>query len=383
LTPTAGLRQHFRRCVHVARKNGNGEGSRPRERADGRWEARYWSDGRRQSVYGKTRKEVAEKLAKAIAAREEAPGFVPTNVTVGEFLVQYEDAVRDTMKRRSFETYLDIARLHLLPALRGTKLKDLTREQVQRMYARKRDEGLSAARVCRIHGVLSSALNHAVRWRLLEHNVCKEVSPPRVPPPEIRPLGLDEAKRFLAAAQGDRYEALYMLGMTSGMRLGELGGLFWSDTDLTRRVVHVQRALITGHGRQTLEPPKTPGSRRGIALTVKAVDALLHHRERQRAEGFPVEGDALVFTNRAGKPINPSHLLSRSFKPLLKRAGLPDTTFHAATRHTCCCILLGQGVNPKVASLQLGHSSVAFTLQKYAHFLPGFGDNGAMDAALS
>ncbi len=318
-----------------------------------------------------------------MAAEEDPPAFVPTNITVGEFLVQYEDAVRDTMKRRSFETYLDIVRLHVLPALRNTKLKDLTRKQVQRMYARKRDEGLSAARVRRIHGVLSSALNHALRWRLVEHNVCKEVSPPRVPPPEIRPFSLDEAKRFLATAQGDRFEALYVLGMTSGMRLGELGGLFWSDVDLARRVLYVQRALITGHGGQTLESPKTPGSRRGISLTAKVVDALLRHRKQQQAEGFPVEGDVLVFTNRAGNPVNPSHLLYRSFKPLLKRAGLPDTTFHAATRHTCCCILLMQGVNPKAVSLQLGHSSVAFTLQKYAHFLPGFGDNGAMDAALS
>jgi integrase len=252
------------------------------------------------------------------------------------------------------------------------------------MYARKRDEGLSAARVRRIHGVLSSALNHAVRWRLVEHNVCKEVSPPRVPPPEIRPLSLNEAKRFLAAAEGERFEALYVLGLTSSMRLGELGGVFWSDVDLTRRrVLHVQRSLITGHGRQTLESSKTPGSRCGIVLTYKAANALLLHRKRQKAESLPVEGDTLVFTNRAGKPLNPSHLLSRSFKPLLKRAGLPDTTFHAATRHTCCCILLIQGVNPKVVSLQLGHSSVAFTLQKYAHFLPGFGDNGAMDAALS
>jgi integrase len=368
----------------VARKNGNGEGSRPRKRPDGRWEARYWSEGRRRSVYGKTRREAGDKLAKAVAAAEESPvAFVPANVTVGEFLVQYEDAVRDTMKRRSFETYLDIARLHLLPTFRDTKLKDLTREQVQRLYARKRDEGLSAARVRRIHGVLSSALNHAVRWRLLEHNVCKEVSPPRVPPPEIRPLSLDEAKRFLAAAQGDRFEALYVLGLTSGMRLGELGGLFWSDMDLSCRVLHVQRALITGHGGQTLESPKTPGSRRSIGLTVKAVETLLLHRKHQQAEGFPVDGDVLVFTNRVGKPINPSHLLSRSFKPLLNRAGLPDTTFHAATRHTCCCILLMQGVNPKAVSLQLGHSSVAFTLQRYAHFLPGFGDNGAMDAALS
>lgn len=88
---------------------------------------------------------------------------------------------------------------------------------------------------------------------------------------------------------------------------------------------------------------------------------------------FPIEGDALVFTNGAGKPINPSHLLSRSFKPLLEHVGLPDTTFHAATRHSCC-ILLMQGANPKAVSLQFVHSSVAFTLQKYAHFLPGFGD---------
>ncbi len=202
--------------------------------------------------------------------------------------------------------------------------------------------------------MLSSTLNHAVRWRLIEHNVCREVSPPRVSPPEVQPLSSEEAKRFLVAAQGDRFEALYVLGLTSGMRLGELGGLFWSDTDLTRRVLHVQRALITGHGGQTLETPKTPESRRSIGLTIKAVDALLRHRKRQRAEGFSVEGDALVFTNRAGNPINPSHLLSRSFKALLKRTGLPDTTFHAATRHSCC-ILLAQGVNPRAVSLQLGH----------------------------
>jgi integrase len=346
-------------------------------------EARYWFEGRRRSVYGKNRKEVAEKLVKTMAAKEESPAFVPKNVTLGQFLVQYEDAVKYTMKRRSFETYLDIAWLHLLPTFGNTKLEDLTREQVQRMYVCKRDEGLSAARVRRIHGVLSAALNHAVLWRLVEHNVCKEVSPPRVPPPEIRPLSLDEAKRFLVAAEGDRFEALYVLGLTSGMRFGELGGLFWSDMDLDRRMLRVQRALITGHGRQTLESPKTPGRCRGISLTPKAVDALLRHRKQQRAKEFPIEGDVLVFTNGAGNPVNPSHLLYRSFKPLLQRAGLPDTTFHAATRHTYCCILLMQGVNPKAVSLQLGHSSVALTLQKYAHFLPGFGDNGAMDAALS
>jgi integrase len=146
---------------------------------------------------------------------------------------------------------------------------------------------------------------------------------------------------------------------------------------LDLRTLHVQRSLITGYG-QTFEGPKTPNSRRNVILTETATEALVRHREHQAAEGFPVEGDALAFTNTAGKPINPSHLRCRSFKPILKKAGLPDTTFHAATRHTCCCILLGQGVNPRVVSLQLGHSSVAFTLQRYASYPPGWGDNGAV-----
>jgi integrase len=353
----------------VARKNGSGEGSRPRERADGRWEARYWIDEKRRSFYGSSRKEAADKLAKAIANIEEPRAtFAATNITVREFFAQYDDAVRDTMKRRSLETYRDIARLHLLPAFGSKKLKDLTREQVQRMYSQKRDAGLSAARVRRIHGVLSSALNHALRWRLIDHNVCKEVSPPRAP--EIRPLNAEEAKRFLITAQSDRFHALYVLGLTTGARIGELGGTFWSDLDLDRRVMRVQRVLITGRGGQTFEPPKTPNSRRSIGLSQRAIDALEHHREYQKAEGLPAEGDSLVFTNTVGGPINPSHLNCPSFKPLLERARLPRTTFHAATRHTFCCLALQQGINARTISLAMGHSSVAFTLTKYASFIP-------------
>jgi len=213
-------------------------------------------------------------------------------------------------------------------------------------------------------------------------NVCKDVSPPRVPQPEIRPFGKDEARRFLDATRGDRYHALYVLGVTSGMRLGELGGLYWSDVDLDRRTAHVQRALVTGRGGQTFEPPKTRGSRRSVGLARIAVDTLTEHRERARREGRAVEGARPVFTNGAGKPINPSHVTTRSFKPILRRAGLPNTTLHAATRHTCTCILLLEGVNPKSVAMQMGWASVAFMLETYARFLPGWGDGGAMDAAL-
>src|SRR5215218_1496889 len=308
--------------------------------------------------------------------------FAPANITVAEYFAQYEDAAKHTMKRRSLETLSDIARLHLLPAFGSIKLKDLSRERVQRLYSDKLDAGLSAARVRRIHGVLSSALNTAVRWGLLELNVCKEVLPPRVPQPAIRPFNKQEAKRFLAAAEGDRYEALFVLGLTSGARWGELTGLFWSDLDLDRRVMRIQRTLVNGYGGHTFDTPKTRGSRRSVGLTKLAVEALKRHRKRQEDKGLPVEGDALVFTNNAGKPIHASNFIRRNFKPLLKRAGLPDTNWHAATRHTCTCSLLLEGVNPKSVAIQMGWSSVAFMLENYARFLPGWGDDGVIDEAL-
>ena len=286
------------------------------------------------------------------------------------------------MKRRSFETYHSIAKKHLLPAFGNTKLQELNREQIQRMYSRKRDAGLSAARVRRIHGALSAALNVAVKWHYLEHNVCKEVSPPRVPAPEIRPFSLEEARRFLAAAESDRNHGLYVLGLTSGARWGELAGLFWNDLDLDRRVMRIQRSLINVKGGLTFDTPKTKGSRRSVGLTRKATAALMQHRERQASEGFPTVGNALVFTNNVGGPMHQSNFIRRSFKPLLREAGLPHTTWHAATRHTCTCLLLLDRVDPKSVALQMGWSSMAFMLENYARFMPGWGDGGAMDRML-
>jgi integrase len=223
----------------------------------------------------------------------------------------------------------------------------------------------------------------AVRWRYIEHNVCKEVSPPRVPPPEIRPLSVDEAKRLLLAAEEDRFLALITLGLTSGARWGELTALTWDRLDLDSRTMHITCTLVKGKGGYSFEEPKTRGSRRSVGLTVRAVEALQRHKERQQVAGHQVSGNALVFTNTVGNPVNHSHFRRNHFKPLLVRAGLPDTTFHAATRHSCTCILLLSGVNPKSVAMQMGWSSVAFMLENYARFLPHWNDGGAMDNALA
>lgn len=367
----------------MARKRrGSGEGGISR-RKDGRWVARYYgADGRRKALYAKTRREVAEKLTAALASKDDAspPPFVPKNITVRSFFEEYEHVAKETMKFHSFETHKRMARNHLLPAFGGVRLADLTRERVQSLYTRKRDDDLSASTVRRIHGVLSAALNVAVKWRYVERNVCGQVSPPRMEQAEIRPFDLEETKRFLAAAEdGKQYHALYVLGVTTGARFGELTALQWRDLNLSHRTIRIERTLLRNGAFQT---PKTRGSIRTVRLTVRACEALRWHRERQIAAGIPVEGDALVLTNGAGNPIHSSNFVRRSFKPLLRRAGLPDTTWHAATRHTCTCLLLLDRVDPKSICNQMGWSSVAFMLTNYARFMPGWGDDGAMDRIL-
>jgi integrase len=86
----------------------------------------------------------------------------------------------------------------------------------------------------------------------------------------------------------------------------------------------------------------------------------------------------------AGRPLDFRNLATATFKPLFKRAGLPDIRFHDL-RHTCATLLLSRGHHPKLVQDLLGHASVAMTLDRYSHVLPGMGDQtaAAMEAVLS
>jgi integrase len=118
-----------------------------------------------------------------------------------------------------------------------------------------------------------------------------------------------------------------------------------------------------------------------VRLPHSAVGALLRHRELQDAERARANGSwrdrGLVFPNTIGGYADYTNLMPRHFKPLLRRAGLPDVRFHDL-RHTCATLLLTKGVHPKIVSEMLGHSSVSITLDVYSHVIPGLGDAAAL-----
>ncbi len=119
------------------------------------------------------------------------------------------------------------------------------------------------------------------------------------------------------------------------------------------------------------------------------MEALQRHRTNQDREragtGSEWEENDLVFRSVKGTPLDRHNLVSRSFKPLLEKAGLPgDLRFHDL-RHTCATILLSKGKHPKYVQVLLGHATVAITLDTYSHVLPGMDDGlaDAMEDALS
>jgi integrase len=225
---------------------------------------------------------------------------------------------------------------------------------------------------------------------LIPRNPAASVKAPRPAKKEIRPLTQDQARALFKAASeaGDRFEALYVVAVHCGLRQGELLGLRWEDVDLETGALQVRRTLSESRERgHIFEPPKN-GKGRNVRLTAKARAALKDHRKRQLEERMRLadlwEDNGLVFPNQVGRTMNASNLAARSFKPLLKRAGLPEAVRVHDLRHTCATILFQLGHHPKKVQELLGHANIGITLDTYSHVLPGMGDDlaDAMDRAL-
>ena len=374
-------------------RRGQGEGS-IYQRADGRWVGSVtigYEDGKqkRKSFYGKTRKEVKEKLTTAVADQQRGlPVAFDERLTLGTFLDEWlEHSVKPSVRPSTYKSYSGLVRLHLKPVLGHHRLTKLEPQHVQRFMNRKLKSGLSPRTVDYCRAVLRRALNQALRWGHVPRNVATLVDPPRAKRPEIQPLTPDEARALLDAVAGDRLEALYAVALAVGLRKGEALGLRWDDVDLEAGTLSVRKQLQRVDGKLQLVDLKTDRSRRTITLPSISVDALRRHRVRQLEErlvaGRRWSDSGLVFTTTIGTPIDARNL-SRWFHEHRERAGIRRVRFHDL-RHTCATLLLVQGVHPRVVMDILGHSQISLTLDTYSHVIPSLQAEAAekMDALLS
>jgi len=220
----------------MSKKRGNGEGTIHR-RKNGGWCAQYvvhTAEGpKRRTLYGKTRREVDEKLTKAKADRESGLVLETGNPRLGDYLERWlVDSVRDTVRMKTYKGYDAAVRLHITPSLGKIKVKNVTPTHLRTLYREKLDAGLSSRTVQYIHATLRRALGQGVKDGFVPRNVAEVVDAPRVVNKQMHPLTSEQARVLMEAAKGDRHEALYVLAVTTGLRRGELSGLKWEDIDL-------------------------------------------------------------------------------------------------------------------------------------------------------
>ena len=358
-----------------AGRRGNGEGTIVR-RADGRWTAAIITERyERKWIYGKTRRDVSDRLGKLRNDVAEGRPIVNERLTMAEYLNRWlYDVAKHRTRPMTWRGYEHLVRLHILPTLGRVRLAKLSPQHVQTLITKKSREGRLGPRTIQyMHSVLRAALNQAVRWRMVHYNAAAMVSPPRTVRAEVKVLTPGEARQLLDTARGDRLEALYSVALALGLRQGEALGLKWSDVDLDAAVLRVRRASqrIPHHGTQLVET-KTARSRRTLAMPPIVIHALRAHRARQVVERLAA-GDRwvdldLVFPSDRGTLADGPNVTHR-FHRLLKKAGLPPMRFHDL-RHACASLLLVQGVHPRVVMETLGHSQISLTMNTYSHVLP-------------
>lgn len=303
----------------------------------------------------------------------------PRKITVVEYLKRWlADYAKPKLSPRSYERYEGIVNLHLIPGIGSLLLSQLRSEHVQRHYAEELRSGLSASTVKYEHTVIHKALETALKWSLISHNIADGVDIPRPRHKEINTWNEHDVNNFLEAAKDSIYYPLFHTALFTGMRRSELLGLQWKDIGLDQ--ISVNRALhLLRDGTYVFTQPKSEKSRRTIALSPSSVITLTEHKQKQRkyrsALGLSQPEDDLVFSTAEGKPFRPD-TVSRAWATMAARAGVKVIRLHDA-RHTHASLMLKQGVHPKIVQERLGHSSIQITLDTYSHVAPGLQEAAA------
>jgi integrase len=363
----------------MAKKRGQNEGT-IYKRKDGTWSAQVSIQGRRLTKYTKTQSEARSWLRKTLNQVDNGITFLGAQMELGKYLEQWLVTVKTSVRPRTYDQYRQIATGHIIPVLGRIKLKDLRPDQIQSLYNNKLKSGTSNRTVRMIHAVIHRALNQALQMSIITRNPSDVVIIPKLIKKEMKTLTDTQVQTLLLAVRGTRYEALYLLAVTTGLREGELLGLKWSDLDWITRHLSIQRQLQRLHDLGLVfSEPKSASGRRVIALGSATIEKLRDHYKRQQLERLAAGerwiGNDLIFPTIIGTPNDGSNLI-KNFKSLLRTYNLPLIRFHDL-RHTAATLMLQQGIHPKVVQERLGHSQISMTLDTYSHVLPNMQEEAA------
>jgi integrase len=344
---------------------------------------------RQQTKGGFATKREAERALRVVEQAIDTDSFVaPTRETLSDFLVkQWLPAMAPpTLRGTTWTEYRRKITSHVIPHLGNLPLQALRPKHLNDLYARllatgRTDGtgGLAPKTVREVHVIVRKALKDAVNWGNVARNVADLANPPsQRASAAARRRTLQtwtpaELGQFLGHDPDDRLYYAWVLAASTGMRRSEVLGLRWADVDLDAARLAVRQRLASVDGRPEISEPKSNSSGRVIDLDDLTV-GVLRSRRAQQAEHRLMFGPAwhdldLVVSREDGLWVHPDWF-SELFRRRVAAIGIRPIRLHDL-RHTHATLLLQSGVNAKIVSERLGHHSVAFTLDTYAHVMPG------------
>ena len=379
------------------RKKANGFGT-IRKRKEGQWEARYTAGtdlltGKQiqRSVYGKSKPEVEKKLSEALAAMAQSQDkekalSVQFGLSFGAWLDSWIRNYCITRKPNTVDQYEYQIRINIKPALGEVPLSELNGEQIQQLYNRlmlphkvvsrngrlMKSKGLSPKSIKNVHGVIHESLSKAVKLHYISENPSESCELPKTLKFEIQPIPSEKIGLFLEEIQADEYAALLFVTLFTGMRQGEIMGLCWACVDFDRELLTVkyqlQRERKKG-GQYKLVTLKNDRVRviKPASFVFNELHKIKAVQEYQQklCKGEWQNRYGLVFTDSVGNSCKKSTVYNH-FKRICRKLGYPKIRFHDL-RHTFATISLQNHDNVKTVSQNLGHATVAFTLDIYGH----------------
>ena len=373
-----------------SKKNAQGAGT-IRKRSDGRWEARFTTGfdpvtGKQvqKSIYGKTQKEVREKLTELTMEVDTGTYIEPSKMTLEQWMTIWLDEYMFDKKWSTIKHYKAQANTSIILALGRYPLSQLDPHLIQTFYnsllrGKGRTKPLSPKSIRNVHGILSKCLSTAVRLEYMRRNPMESVTLPRVTKKEIKPLTDEQVSRMVAQAGTDGFGTLFKIVVFTGLRLGEALGLTWDCVDFQKKRLTINKQLQKrplADGGFVFAPLKNDKIR-VIAPAPFVLDLLWQWQQRQKEdrliagglwEGWKNEQErqaSIVFTNDLGGHLHPQTVLVH-FKKLAASVGAPNARVHDL-RHTYAVLSLQNGDDVKTVQENLGHATAAFTLDVYGH----------------
>ena len=365
----------------MAQKRGDGEGT-VFQRPDGRWVGvislgfDVQGKRRRKTVYGLTQAEVIEKLDNLKQSRKTNAKTVYGKDTVAAYIQRWlNDDIAINRARKTLVGYQQTFKKHINPYIGSIKLRTLEGEQLIAWQAKLARNKISNPKRLFSIAVLRSALNKAVRLRLIQFNPLSAVDKPTVETKEVKPLEPEQCHKLFAACQGHRIGDVIVLAAMTGVRKGELFALEWNAVNLDEGVLVVRKTLEELK-ELTAKEPKTAAGKRVVSLDPVAVAALRSRLRKAQEEGFDPAQVPIVFANIRGGYLRGSNFDRNVWYPIRDSVGIPDTFVFHDLRHTQASLMLAAGVDLKVIQKRLGHADFATTANTYSHLLQNAQNDG-------